>query len=141
MTVNGSGFCVEKHHGLFGARPRCTANLQRAPGKNIVDRTGLKFGSAIPRHDAVSPTGVPRRRRFKSNGVSPKLMSIWESTDPAAARLAHCASGSQDGFLAMGGSRYLRSKRLQMQPESLSSRSKVDGEHDTHPNNYQDQAI
>ena len=39
----------------------------------------------------------------------------------------------------MGGSRYLRSKRLQMQPESLSSRSKVDGEHDTHPNNYQDQ--
>ena len=66
-------------------------------------------------------------------------MSIWESTDPAAARLAHCAPGSQDGFLAMGGSRYLRSKRLQMQPESPSSMSAVDGEHDTHPNKYQDQ--
>ena len=36
------------------------------------------------------------------------IMPIWER--PAAVRLAHCASGSQDGFLmAMGGSRYLRS--------------------------------
>ena len=42
-------------------------------------------------------------------------------------------------YLDMGGSRYLRSKRLQMQPESLSSMSTVDGEHDTHPNKSQDQ--
>ena len=123
-------------------------NLQRASGTNTADRyrRASSLVAQSPRHDAVPLAGLELGGGgSRVTGYRRSSCHYRESADPPRRALHTCASGSQDGYLATGGSRYLSSKRMQWRPHPArpgvyqTPRSVEGGAKEAHTSKNQDQ--